>query len=550
MKKFTFLFACVVAVFCTSQAQSVSKVWVSDLGNGNYKNPVLYADYSDPDVCRVGNDYYMVASSFANTPALPILHSNDMVNWTIIGYAAQQMLPEDRFNTMQHGNGVWAPSIRYHNNEFYIYFGDPDAGLYMTKASDPKGNWSPLVMVKEGKGLIDCCPLWDEDGKAYMVHGYAGSRAGMKSVLGVFELSTDGTKAIGADRLVFDGHPVNTTTEGSKFYKRNGYYYIFCPAGGVKPGWQLVLRSKNVYGPYEEKRVLAQGKSDINGPHQGAWVDTPDGKQDWFFHFQDLYAYGRAVHLQPMKWINDWPVIGEDKDGDGCGTPYSTYKKPDVGKTYPIATPAESDEFNANTLGLQWQWQANNNPLWYFPAGDKGYLRLFAWNEVGAAKNLWDAPNLLMQKFPAPNFKFTTKLTFNPFKKGERAGLVVFGQDYGTITIESTDKGLVLNQSSCKNAPDGTPETINATEAISKNTVYFRVEVKQSKALNKENIQQPKASCTFSYSLDGEKFVSFGNLFTAWEGKWIGAKVGIFCQRPQPLNDSGYADFDWVRIQP
>jgi beta-xylosidase len=148
MKKFTFLFACVVAVFCTSQAQSVSKVWVSDLGNGNYKNPVLYADYSDPDVCRVGNDYYMVASSFANTPALPILHSNDMVNWTIIGYAAQQVLPEERFNTMQHGNGVWAPSIRYHNNEFYIYFGDPDAGLYMTKASDPKGNWSPLVMAK------------------------------------------------------------------------------------------------------------------------------------------------------------------------------------------------------------------------------------------------------------------------------------------------------------------------------------------------------------------------------------------------------------------
>ncbi|MDD4993205.1 MAG: glycoside hydrolase 43 family protein [Paludibacter sp.] len=548
MKKLTFIFLILFSALFVS-AQYVSKVWVSDLGNGNYKNPVLYADYSDPDVCRVGNDYYMVASSFSHIPGLPILHSNDMVNWTIINYAILQMTPEDRFSTMQHGNGIWAPSIRYHNNEFYIYVGDPDAGLYMTKTSDPRGNWSPLVMVKEGKGLIDCCPLWDEDGRAYMVHGYAGSRAGMKSVIGVFELSADGTKAISPDRLVFDGHPVNTTTEGAKFYKRNGYYYIFCPAGGVKPGWQLALRSKNVYGPYEEKRVLEQGKSDINGPHQGAWVDTPDGKQDWFFHFQDLYAYGRAVHLQPMKWVNDWPVIGEDKDGDGCGNPLSTCKKPNVGKTYPVATPVESDEFNAQTLGLQWQWQANSNPLWYFPACDKGYLRLFAWNLIGDAKNLWDAPNLLMQKFPAPDFKATTKLTFSPYKKGERAGLVVFGQDYATITIESTDKGFELNQTSCKNAPKGTRELVNDSLALGNGTVYFRVEIKQSKTRkNNEGIQEPKATCTFSYSLDGIKFTAFGKPFTAWEGKWVGAKVGIFCQRPQPLNDSGYADFDWFRI--
>jgi beta-xylosidase len=549
MKKLT-LFSFILFSVLSVSAQYVSKVWVSDLGNGDYKNPVLYADYSDPDVCRVGNDYYMVSSSFAHVPGLPILHSNDMVNWTIIGHAIQQMTPEDRFSTMQHGNGVFAPSIRFHNNEFYIYFGDPDAGIYMTKTSDPKGNWSPLTMVKEGKGLIDACPLWDEDGRAYIVHGFAGSRAGMKSVLGVFEMSADGTKAIGTDRLVFDGHPVNTTTEGPKFYKRNGYYYIFCPAGGVKTGWQLALRSKNVYGPYEEKRVMEQGKSDINGPHQGAWVDTPDGKQDWFFHFQDLYAYGRLVMLQHMKWVNDWPVIGEDKDGDGCGTPVSTYKKPNVGKTYPITTPVESDEFSANTLGLQWQWQANSNPLWYFPAGDKGYLRLFAWNLIGNAKNLWDAPNLLLQKFPAPNFKATTKLTFNPFKKGERAGLVVFGQDYGIININNTDKGLVINQSGCKNASKGTSEIVNDSIAINQNTVYFRVEIKQSKdKKNNEGIWEPKATCTFSYSLDGNKFVTFGKSFAAWEGKWVSAKVGIFCQRSAWLNDSGYADFDWFRVE-
>jgi len=527
----------------------ISQVWVSDLGNGKYKNPVLYADYSDPDVCRVGNDYYMVASSFANTPGLPILHSNDLVNWSILGYAIQKMTPEDHFSTMQHGNGVWAPSIRNHNKELYIYFGDPDAGIYMTKAKQATGPWSPLVMVKEGKGLIDACPLWDEDGRAYVVHGFAGSRAGMKSVLGIFEMTPDGKTAITESRLVFDGHPENTTVEGPKFYKRNGYYYIFAPAGGVKPGWQLALRSTNIYGPYEEKIVLAQGKSDINGPHQGARIDTPDGKQDWFMHFQDLYAYGRAVLLQPMRWVNDWPVMGEDKDGDGCGTPVETYKKPNVGKTYPVATPIKNDEFDGRTLGLQWQWQANGNPLWYYPAGDKGYLRLFAWNLIGEAKNLWDAPNLLLQKFPAPDFSATTKLTFSPFKKGERAGLVVMGQDYATLSIENSGNGLVLNQTSNKNVTKGTTEIINATVPLTQSTLYLRVFVKQTKLKNKEKILQPEANCTFSYSLDGNKFIPIGNAFTAWEGKWIGAKVGLFCQRPQPLNDSGYADVDWFRIE-
>ena len=531
------------------QTPYVSKVWVSDQRNGTFKNPVLYADYSDPDICRVGNDYYMVASSFANTPGLPILHSNDLVNWTIVSYAINNMTPADRFSTMQHGNGVWAPAIRFHNNEFYIYFGDPDAGIYMTKASKVTDRWSPLLLVKEGKGLIDPCPFWDEDGRAYLVHGYAGSRAGVKSMLGIFEINTDGTQAITDDRLIFDGHPNNPTLEGPKLYKRNGYYYIFAPAGGVKPGWQLALRSKDIYGPYEEKTVLAQGKSDINGPHQGAWIDTPDGKQDWFIHFQDLYAYGRAVLLQPMRWVNDWPVMGEDKDGDGCGTPVETYQKPEVGRTYPVATPVESDEFSSRTLGLQWQWQANNNPLWYYAAGEKGYLRLFAWEKIGKAQNLWDAPALLLQKFPAPNFKATTKITFAPFKTGERTGLIVMGQDYAAITLESTEKGLILNQISAKNVSNGTPETINASVPVNQSTIFFRVEVKQTKSLNNENIQQPKANCTFSYSLDGNKFIPFGNAFAAWEGKWIGAKVGVFCQRPKTLNDSGYADIDWFRIE-
>jgi beta-xylosidase len=225
-------------------AVSQSKVWKSDLGNGMYRNPVIHADYSDPDVCRAGDDYWMTASSFNCSPGLPILHSRDMINWTLVNYAIRKQVPEDVFSSPQHGGGVWAPSIRFHKGEFYIYYGDPDYGIYMLKTKDPRGEWSKPVLVKGGKGLIDPAPLWDEDGKAYVSHAYAGSRAGLKSVVAVFPMSPDGTTAIGESRIVFDGHEGHPTIEGTKFHKRNGYYYILAPAGGVTYGWQVALRSK------------------------------------------------------------------------------------------------------------------------------------------------------------------------------------------------------------------------------------------------------------------------------------------------------------------
>ena len=315
MSKFilSFILILIFSVSTLNSQNSVSQTWVSDLGNGKYKNPVLNADYSDPDVCRVGDDYYMTASSFASVPGLPILHSKDLVNWKLINHAIEKLEPAEIFASVQHGNGVWAPSIRFHKGEFYIYWGDPDYGIYMVKTTNPAGKWSKAVMVKPGKGLIDPCPLWDEDGRAYVAHAYAGSRAGIKSILAVFEMNAEGTQAITPSRTVYDGHADDPTIEGTKFHKRNGEYYIFAPAGGVATGWQVVMKSENVYGPYERKVVLAQGKTPINGPHQGAWVDTQEG-EDWFFHFQDKGAYGRIVHLQPMVWKdNGFPVIGIDK---------------------------------------------------------------------------------------------------------------------------------------------------------------------------------------------------------------------------------------------
>lgn len=534
---FLVMVTCGVAQLHAQLSSSVSKVWVADNGNGTYKNPILHADYSDPDAIRVGDDYYMISSSFEDIPGLPILHSKDLVNWRILAYALKRQLPYDHFSKVQHGDGVWAPSIRYHDNEFYIYYPDPDFGIYVIKAKKAEGPWTEPILVEGGKGLIDPCPLWDDDGKVYLVHGFAGSRAGIKSVIVVKQMNKGGTQTIEAGKLVFDGHETDPTLEGPKFYKRNGYYYIFAPAGGVSTGWQLALRSKNVYGPYERRVVMDQGTSPINGPHQGAWVTTQTG-EDWFLHFQDKDAYGRVVHLQPMKWVNNWPVIGEDKDGDGKGQPVITYKKPNVGKTYPIQTPAESDEFNSNELGLQWQWMANPKATWLFTNPAKGTLRLYS-HRIDSLPNLWYAPHVLQQKFPAETFMVTTKLTFTPNIKleNEKAGLAIMGLAYANIVLKSRKDGLYLVHAICKEADKGKPETETLITKAA-NTIYLRVQVNAG------------AQCQFSYSTDGVSFSNAGEVFTAKPGKWIGAKFGIFCTRQTQSNDAGFADFDWLRVEP
>ena len=225
-------------------AQYKSEVWSPDNGDGTYTNPVINADYSDPDVCvgASGEDYYMTASSFNCVPGLPILHSKDLVNWEIIGHALTSLYEGDaelekHFRIPQHGNGVWAPSIRYHDGWYYIYWGDPDFGVYMVKTQDPAGKWEKPVCVIKGQGYIDTTPLWDDDGRCYMVNGWANSRSKFASVLTVREMSADGTRPIGQPVIVFDGNGTeNRTCEGPKFYKRDGWYWIMCPAGGVPTG--------------------------------------------------------------------------------------------------------------------------------------------------------------------------------------------------------------------------------------------------------------------------------------------------------------------------
>lgn len=522
-----------VPFFAFSQ-QSISEVWVPDNGNSTYKNPVINADYSDPDAIRVGEDFYMVSSSFNHIPGLPILHSKDLVNWELIGHALKK-LPSPHFDTVQHGGGVWAPSIRYHNNEFYIYYPDPDYGIFLIKAKNILGPWSEPVMVEAGKGLIDPCPLWDDNGKVYLVHAYAGSRAGIKSIIVVKELNKEGTKVIGDPVMVYDGHKDDPTIEGPKFYKRNGYYYIFAPAGGVSTGWQTVLRSKNVYGPYERKVVMDQGTTSINGPHQGAWVTTQTG-EDWFLHFQDKEAYGRVVHLQPMKWINNWPVIGEDRDGDGKGQPVLTYKKPNFRNVYPLITPAASDEFNGAKLGLQWQWQANPKEGWAYPT-PSGTLRMFSVYEPDSVQTLWNTPNILAQKIPAEEFKATVKISFSPKFKNERFGLVVFGLDYAYISIEKGEDGVYAVCRSNTKADKGSIEVEEATFPVSGDHFYLGVTFEKGGKYH------------FEFSDNESTSTSVVKTYEARPGRWVGAKLGLFCLRNTMTNDAGFADVDWFRIK-
>ena len=548
MLKLICLLSVIPAITC---AQYKSEVWSPDNGDGTYTNPVINADYSDPDVCvgANGEDYYMTASSFNCIPGLPILHSKDLVNWEIIGHALTSLYEGDaelekHFSTPQHGNGVWAPSIRYHDGWYYIYWGDPDFGVYMVKTQDPAGKWEKPLCVIKGQGYIDTCPLWDDDGRCYLVNAWANSRSKFASVLTVREMSADGTIPIGQPVIVFDGNGTeNRTCEGPKFYKRNGWYWIMCPAGGVPTGFQLAMRSKSPYGPYESKIVLAQGNTPINGPHQGGWVQTKYG-EDWFLHFQDKEAYGRVVHLNPVDWSSGWPVMGNN------GQPVTTYRKPKSSTVYSqnaIVNPVESDEFNLPLIGRQWQWQANYDEKFGVPTAF-GTFRIYTYKLSNGWKNFWEVPNLLLQKTPADEFTVITKIRMTSKADGQFGGLIMMGLDYSAIVVKRVGRQFQLIQMTCQAADKGNPQTENVIATLEPTAedktdykpgihrdIFLRLTVSHSKV-------------RFAWSQNGKKFTDCGEEFLMKEGKWIGAKFGFISAETDPKCDRGWVDADWIRV--
>ena len=470
-------------------------------------NPILPYDYSDPDVCRVGDTYLMTSSSFNSVPGLQILASKDLVHWEIVDAAIGQQLPGFKQGDKVLGNFVWAPSIREHNGFLYIFYGDPDRGIFCVRANISNGlnfplTWEEPVLVMPGKGLIDPCPLWDDDGRVWLCHALAGSRAGLKSVLMMAELGTDALSVKTPSRIIFDGHAEHPTCEGPKLYKRNGYYYIMHPAGGVSTGWQVVQRSRNIYGPYELRITLTQGKTAVNGPHQGAWVETPEG-ENWFYHFQDVGVAGRIVHLQPVRWVDDWPVMGNN--GEPVKKIQVTGAK---GQSPTWANFVRRDEFDSLTLGLDWQWAGGYiDPKWYFCDAENSLLRLYS-----APANDELMPNMLLQKIPATAFTATARVRFMPCtdKKmigAEQAGVIVFGRK--VFTLEATP---------------------------SNDWTYLR--------LTMDEHQRGQ----FYTSSDGKRWTKSGEAFQAEKGYWTGAQIGLFCTRNKTINDAGWMDVDWFEI--
>lgn len=510
-------------------------LWQSDLGNGKYRNPILFSDYSDPDVIRVNDTYYLIASSFNYIPGLPILKSHDLVNWTLINYAVKK-LPFEHFNKPQHSKGLWAPSIRYHNNKFWIVVAMPDEGIFVTTANSPEEEWSPLQCIWEGKGFIDPCPFWDDDGKAYIIHAYAKSRIGFKSKLGILQADYNTLKTFGEDQFIFDGTQTQPTIEGPKVYKFNDTYFILAPAGGVKTGWQTALRSKSIYGPWEEKIVLEQGYSKINGPHQGGLVQDID-QNWWFLHFQYKGVYGRVVHLQPVRWNDNWPIMGR---GVLVGEPVEEYRKPSCKTLQSFSEPPSTDNFFDHKLGLQWQWPANPQANFYSFEKDTKGLCLYPINTTGTDYPvLWECANLLTQKIMCPSFTAETLINISQLPQNCKTGMIIIGGQYATLGIERKKNSLVLYFTESKTSPLNSETRIENTIAHinCKNTDYIKIRMKFN----------DDGTCNFKAKIDPLTWITPAPAFYSIGGYWVGAKIGIYAISNDALDFSPNSDLSNIR---
>lgn len=490
-----FFAACLLAT--TASAQQLS---FGDQGDGTYKNPILPADYSDPDVIRVGDHYYMVASDF-HFVGMQVLESEDLVNWRVISQVYNRFdLPGWEGNN-HYGGGAWAPSIRYHDGKFWVYFCTIDDGLFMSNTTDARGPWSPLRCVKQVPKWEDPCPFWDDDGQAYL--GHSVHRAGP---IIIHKMSADGTQLLDTGVTVYRG-PV---AEGTKIMKRNGYYYLIIPEGGVGQGWQTCLRSKSIYGPYERRVVLEQGSTNVNGPHQGGLVDTPDGTW-WFIHFQETSPLGRIVHLEPAWWDDDWLHIGVDRDGNGIGEPVSVWQKPNNLSTPQL--PATSDEFT-DALGLQWQWCHNPHDSCWSLAERKGWLTITA----EPANDLKNAHNMLTQK--VMGYKSRAMTTVDATRIGNaRAGLLCIGKEFRGIGV--CRDGIYLEE--------------NGERRIVAQGAFTTVRLKLDIDIDANSFQ-------FAYNTtdDESRWTAAGTPFPMKSGYWKGVRTGLYC-----YGDGGKAQFDY-----
>lgn len=505
-------------------------------GTATYTNPILYADYSDPDLIRVGGDYYMVASSFHFSPGIPVLKSRDLVHWTIVGHVLPRLpfAPEydmpgpfklddtksKPVDGTRYASGVWAPAIRHHNGLFYVYWATPDEGVFMSTAEKAEGPWAPPVQVIARPKLEDPCPFWDDDGTAWLVHSVVGA-----GPIILHRMSPDGKTVLDEGKVIIQDKEKLPILEGPKLYKRNGFYYILAPIGGVEKGVQVALRARSIEGPYEWKVVLSQGTTALEGPHQGGWVETPSG-QGWFAHFNSTGAFGRIVHLQPVQWVDDWPVMGQPIPGTYGGQPVSVFPMPDTGVAPTGDRLQDSDEFTGRRLGLQWSWNHNPDDKAWSLSARPGFMRLTA----GKAEQITTARNTLTQILQGPDRRITARLDISRLKDGQRAGLSLFGVRPSWIGAVRDGRATHLTLSSEGGETRG--------PLVKAKTIQLRAEVTEDQKVR------------YAYSLDdGRSFQPMGEpIQLARFSWWKGSRPALFTFSKGEAG--GAVDIDWIRLEP
>lgn len=489
-----------------------------------YQNPVLQADFSDPDVIRVGDDFFMVASSFNRVPGVPVLHSKNLVEWRIANYVLDT-LPFGRFDGVCHADGACAPSIRYRNGIFYCMLSFPDEGIFVCETDDPFGKWSRPRLVLAGKGYTDPCPVW-ADGRCYVAFAFDKSRIGFGSRLAVFETDVDLSLPAVDYTVVYDGRDLSPYIRCPKFYRRGNYFYILAPAGGSASGWQTVLRSEAVYGGYEAKIIMLQGDTAVNGPFSGALVDLDDGGEKWaFVHSQSRGAYGSAVHLQPAVWQGGWIICGASDTRGFPGTPVKCGEYPvDIKTDYKIDP---SDEFGEETLSPVWHTPANRDKDWW---SLKRGLRLKCFYYGGGA--LADVPQLVLQSIPHLNFSVKAKCRLRLACDGDETGLVVFGREYAYVCVvrQEGQNFLEIRKGAVGGGAD---ETLCRSQPYDEPYVTFQLSARY----------EERNRLTFKFTFGR---VAFTHKFYASAGVSGGARIGIYARSDRV--GEGSADFKFFRV--
>ena len=493
---------------------------VSDLGNGKYQNPIIRTDFPDPDVIRVGDTYYMVTTTMHMFPGATIMKSKDLVNWEYCAQPLTQLSAKDSYSLLNGQNayakGMWAAAMAYHNGKFYILINGNDAGGFVLTATDPEGRWDmkPLSRIYYDPGLLF------EDGKVYVVCG--------STEIKMCELDEEFNFI--QEQTVYQA---NDMLEGCHLYHIGEYYYIYGTYGGW-PSGQTVLRSKNIFGPYEEKMLIEKLiNNNPNTVHQGALIDTPDGSQWWTVLQEDLGCLGRMPNLQPVTWEEGWPVVGNN------GVPYATYSKPDIGTSYPCTPLPTNDNFRSYPLGMQWQWNHNPNDGAWSLFERPGWLRLHASSET---EKLTQARNMLTQRIFAYDNKVsagTVCIDVSGLQEGSRAGICILQDPYAAIAVEVKDgkKRLVWWQDQLTSNDGFTPSEKTSSIEIG-DTIYLRATVSYS-----------NSKTQFSYSKNNIRFTKLGDATTLGYNlsMFVGARFGLFCYNPN--STSSYADFDWFSTE-